>query len=294
LNSPENVPYILVSNLIKITIPDTIYVAELFLKEEAIIERAKKEFGLTKKRPEKQLLVKLALRLAGTDLDGWVIHENRIFSFYNFDDEPGFRSIVDTGTLEELQPEDLSEHSLIEYQNLFKYLLKDTVKDQLKLYHIAWSKQQRQFYFLPEDNESSIRKIEWIGKKAAKRTVYKRNFQTKDPSKIAFHRHLSFDLSFLDISFEWYAIITPSWYFTWNLYRKNRFHDDLLSRQKRLEHNHSVRNLVRFIAYFLTHNTSQTDKIYFGGLEEFQCFSQISLEGDEQSYDAEEDVDDAD
>jgi len=44
----------------------------------------------------------------------------------------------------------------------------------------------------------------------------------------------------------------PSWYYSYNGYRQSNWHDDLLSQQKRLEHNSTVRNMVRFVAYFLS------------------------------------------
>lgn len=294
LKSSENVPYLLTSNILKIHVPDTIYVAELNINKDATIALAQRDYGLKKKSIEKVLLTKLALRIAGLDIDGWVVHENQIFSFYNLEDETKFHSVIDASTVEELGVNDLACHSLAEYQNLFKFLLKDTLKDQFEKHNIGWSKQQLQFYFLPIEYGGDFRKVSWIGKRTATRTVYEKKYQSKDPSKTAYHRHLSFGLSFVEIDSEWFAIVSPNWFFTWNLYRKSRYHDELLSRQKRLEHNHSVRNLVRFIAYFLADSANHKDKIKFGVLEEFQFFSQISLEEDEQlAHDADEDYEDA-
>lgn len=291
LNSPENVPYILVSNLIKVSTPNTVYVAELYIDEEGTVAAARRDFGYKEKRPSKHLLVKLALQLAGLDCEGWAIYENRIFSFYDIERESAFRSIVDIGSVEELMTNDISQHELVEYQNLFKYLIRDTLRDQLKAFNVNWSKQQNQFYFLPDEKDSDQRKVEWVGKKLSRRRVYERKYQTKDPSKIAFYKHLSFDISFLDIDSEWYATITPSWYYTWNLYKRNRFHDDLLSKQKRLEHNHSVRDQVRFIGYFLANKCNESDMIRFGDLVEFQCLSNISLEEDDELLDVPEEDD---
>ncbi|GGY11279.1 hypothetical protein GCM10007160_42870 [Litchfieldella qijiaojingensis] len=282
LNSPENAPYILVSNLIKVTPPSVLYVAELCIDEESTVAAARRDFNYKGKHPNKHLLVRFALQLAGLDCHGWVLHENRIFSFYDMEKESAFRSIVDIGSIEELMTEDISQHELLEYQNLFKYLMKDTLRDQLIAFNVNWSKYQNQFYFLPDEQSSDQRREEWIGKKLARRRVYERKYQTKDPSKVAFFKHLSFEISFLDVDSQWYATITPSWYFTWNLYKRNRFHDDLLSKQKRLEHNHSVRDQVRFIGYFLANKYNETDLISFGDLVEFQCLSNISLEENEE------------
>jgi hypothetical protein len=40
---------------------------------------------------------------------------------------------------------------------------------------------------------------------------------------------------------------------------QSNWHDDLLSQQKRLEHNSSVRNAVRFVAYFLSNTHAAAD-----------------------------------
>ncbi|OZA72151.1 MAG: hypothetical protein B7X78_01795, partial [Sphingomonadales bacterium 39-62-4] len=48
----------------------------------------------------------------------------------------------------------------------------------------------------------------------------------------------------------------------------SNWHDDLLSQQKRLERNSSVRNQVRFIAYFLTASGDE-DGLGFEPLIEF-------------------------
>ena len=58
---------------------------------------------------------------------------------------------------------------------------------------------------------------------------------------------------------QWYVSIVPSWYYTRNGYRSN-FHDELLTSQKRLEFNNSVRNHVRFIAYFLKELDDRTGR----------------------------------
>lgn len=282
LNAPENAPYLLVSNLLEVNPPDALFVAELCLDEESTIAAARRDLNYKGKRPNKPLLVRLALQLSGLDCHGWCVFENRIFTFYDMEQESAFRSLVDVGSIEELATEDLSQHELMEYQNLFKYLMKDTLRDLLLASHVNWSKQQRQFYFLPVEKDSDERKEEWVGKKLSRRRVFERKYQTKDPSKVAFFKHLAFDISFLDIDSQWYAAVTPSWYYTWNLYKRNRFHDDLLSKQKRLEHNNSVRDQVRFISYFLANSLYDNDLITFGDLVEFQCLSNISLEENEE------------
>ncbi|WP_422048114.1 hypothetical protein [Shimia sp.] len=109
----------------------------------------------------------------------------------------------------------------------------------------------RFFFFGPNEQGQTERKESWVGKKKSVRRVYKVVQQKKDPTKVAHHQHMSFELSFTKIGDAWYAEIVPSWYYSYNGYKRSNWHEDLLSKQKRLEHNSTVRDQVRFVAYFL-------------------------------------------
>jgi hypothetical protein len=113
------------------------------------------------------------------------------------------------------------------------------------------------------------RKETWVGKKTAVRGVYSVKFGIKDPTKVAHHKHLSFELTFIAIGDEWHAQIVPSWFFSYNGIKEVFWHDDLLSKQKRLEHNATVRNQVRFIAYFLAATADDKTALAYGPLAEF-------------------------
>ena len=52
-------------------------------------------------------------------------------------------------------------------------------------------------------------------------------------------------------------MIVPSWLYTYNTHRRSRFHDKLVSKQKGLENNQAVRNLTRFVSYFLAQMDAQ-------------------------------------
>jgi hypothetical protein len=130
----------------------------------------------------------------------------------------------------------------------------------------------RFFFFGPAAEGQLERKETWVGKKTAIRRVYEVKHQRKDPSKVAHHQHLSFDLTFTKLGGAWYAQIVPSWYYSYDGYVRSNWHDDLLSQQKRLEHNLSVRNTVRFVAYFLScadEGANDDDGLRFQSLIEF-------------------------
>jgi hypothetical protein len=174
--------------------------------------------------------------------------------------------IVDKNNIEILSSQDLCHSTTIDNLNIFKQLLHKATTERLKLRDVYWNQENKSFYFTSEENHRSET---WVGKKKATRTVYEKVLSKKDPTKIAHHKHLSFSISFMNIEDLWFCNIIPSWLYTYNGYKKSRFHEDLLSKQKRLEHNQSVKNLVRFLAYFLAHDTpSRASEISYKNLLE--------------------------
>ena len=115
--------------------------------------------------------------------------------------------------------------------------------------------------------------------------MYVVKYQKKDPDKIAHHQHLSFDLTFSNLGGTWFSQIVPSWYYSYDGFKRSNWHDKLLSKQKRLELNLSVRNAVRFVAYFLS-NTSREEgldeaPLSFGTLLEFDVGDEVDDDLDE-------------
>ena len=235
--------------------PENIYVSDLIIDDKETIKAAKTHLNFKKLRANKGLIVKLALSLINKSTSAWVCYENKIFTFINLeDDQDTFKGIIDYNNIEVLNAWDLYNSEVVDNINIFKQLLHNTTREDLKLKNVQWSKEIRGCYFYSEENS---RQETWIGKKKATRTVYEKVMSKKDPSKVSHHKHLSFALSYLNIGEQWFCNIVPSWFYTYNGYRKSRFHEDLLSKQKRLEHNQSVKNLVRFLAYFLANNSEK-------------------------------------
>lgn len=240
----------LTSNLIAVTPPKTVYVAELLINEASVLAQAREQLNFRKNSCSRQSLVKMALILNGTDTDSWVCFENRIFTFENIINS-GIRHIVDIGTIEELETPDLSDSDIDDNINIFKLLLNGHVRETLKPHNVVYDRRDKFYFFKPHHPDDEGRKEDWIGKKKSTRRVYEKIISKKEPSRIAHHVHLSFELSFTQVAEQWYALVVPSWFYTYDGSRRSRFHEDLLSKQKRLEFNQSVRNIVRFLAYYL-------------------------------------------
>ncbi|MBA4794449.1 MAG: SMEK domain-containing protein [Phenylobacterium sp.] len=262
-------PTAITSNLQEIRLPPAVHVAELSIDDEAVIARAKVELGYKGKARGRRSIAKMALLLNGVETDAWVCHDNKLFSFHDIE-QCGLNSVVDPGSVERLQVSDLADSPEPDNVNILKQLLAAETREMLKPRHVRLQTQEGVFYFVPTAEGQLERKETWVGKKTSTRRVYELKYQRKDPSKVSHHQHLSFELSFTKLGETWYAQIVPSWFYSYDAYRRSNWHDDLLSQQKRLEHNETVRNMVRFVAYFLSNTRGDPDSgLAFLSLVEF-------------------------
>lgn len=230
----------------------------------------------------------MALLLNGADTDSWVCFENRIFTFEDISNS-GIRHIVDIGTIEALETRDLSDSDIDDNIKIFKLLLNGHVRETLKPHNVVYERRDKFFFFKLHHPEDEGRKENWVGKKKSTRRVYEQIMSKKEPTRIAHHVHLSFELSFTSIAAQWYALVVPSWLYTFDGSRKSRYHEDLLSKQKRLEFNQSVRNIVRFLAYYLRSTNVPIDKFEgdVGGVHS-GTYQNTSEYGDRDTGDAED------
>lgn len=271
IDSDVSQSHVLISNIVPIATPEKVYIAELLLDEKTVIAEARKNLNFKKNRYSIKSLVKMALVLVNENTDAWVCYEGKIFSFLDIENSP-LRAIVDLGSVEILESTDLYNSGVEDNINIFKQLLSSFVQEKLKENQISCHPRDRFFYFDSNNQDEETRREQWVGKKKAIRKVYEKKMSKKDPTKVAYHMHLSFDLFFIYIGEQWYCNIVPSWFYTYNGYAKSRYHENLLSKQKRLEFNHTVRNLVRFIAYFLKGISNQdSNQVIFGDLLELTC-----------------------
>ncbi|MBM6584409.1 hypothetical protein ILT44_29890 [Microvirga sp. BT689] len=264
-------PTAITSNLQQIRLPKFVYVAELMIDDKAVIAQAKAELGYKGKARSRKSIVKMALLLNGVETDAWVCHDNKLFSLHDIE-QCGLISVAEEGSVEQLQVSDLADSLELDNVNILKQLLSAETREQLKRHHVRMDTKDGFFFFGPTAEGQLERKETWTGKKTAIPRVYEVKYQRKDPSKVAHHQHLSFDLTFTSLVDAWYAQLVPSWYYSYDGYIRSNWHDDLLSQQKRLEHNLSVRNMVRFVAYFLSsinEGEDKDDRLRFLSLVEF-------------------------
>lgn len=277
-------PTAITTNLQRVRMPQAVYVAELTINDKEVVAQARSSLSYKGKARSRTSVVKMALLLNDVHSDAWVCHDNKLFSFHDMD-ASGLISVVDEGSVERLDVSDLADSHETDNINVLKQLLIAEARELLKARHVRMQPKDRFFYFIAEEEGQSERKEPWIGKQKATRRVYFARPSKKDPTKVAHHQHLSFDLTFAKLGDDWFAQIVPSWYYSFDGFRQSNWHDDLLSQQKRLERNASVRNQVRFIAYFLSATgTGVEDGLAFQNLVEFD----VCADADDVSDDTDE------
>ena len=277
-------PTAITTNLQEVRLPAAVYVAELTIDDKAVIKRAKVELSYKGYAKGRRAVVKMALLLNDVPSDAWVCHDNKLFSFTDIS-ESGLVSVVDEGTIERLDVADLAESDEPDNVNILKQLLAAETRQLLKTRNVRVHPKEGFFFFVPSEAGQELRRETWIGKASATRTVYVVRRNKNDPEKVLHHQHFSFELSFSNLGGVWFAQIVPSWYYSYDGWKRSNWHDKLLSKQKRLELNLSVRNAVRFMAYFLSSTSQEEDpdglSLSFGSLLEFDVSDDPGEEAEE-------------
>ncbi len=245
IDPPTEPPESLLSNLVELYFPSTLHIAQM--SADLLDRHGKRRPGQMRKT-----ISEFNKDLRKPVPSGYVTHGKQIISFLDLTD-PGspFRHLIEPGTSEKHTPEDFL-NTEPDRERVFKSLLRSTLQQRLYPEHVRWEHEDRQFIFLPREEDKDQRYIEWRGEKTATRAVFDRKYYKKDPSKILQQKHLSFAVQFLRFDDYWYMSITPSWYFSFGLnFYKSNYAFQSLSWIKRKESNQSVVNHFRFIATWL-------------------------------------------
>jgi hypothetical protein len=111
------------------------------------------------------------------------------------------------------------------------------------------------------------------------RVVFRPYASKRDPSKISYYRHSAFQGQFRRFNLKWYLEVIPTYYFTWDGTRPDRFYQDRLKGIKRLERNGAVLGQLVMWAWYLSHPGDMFNPPYpfitFGRLESFSINASI-------------------
>jgi hypothetical protein len=247
-------------NLLEIFFPESLYIADLAIERAKII--ANSQSGSYKNRLRNDCSTREVVRAAleqhglrfGVD---WECSSNHILTFHNLcNTNIPLRQVVDETTIRVLSPKEFYEGDE-NHARLLKTLLGRCM--QQKLYHqqILWQNEAKLFIFAEEDG-FPVRREEWYGKKVGNRKVYERIMKKNKPDEILYCKHLAFQTHYKSYSDNWYVMIVPQWFMSYDGYKRSLYGADKISYLKRKEKNQHVFNHLRFIVYMLSHDKPST------------------------------------
>ena len=169
--------------------------------------------------------------------DDWVIRARQFMSFRDPTVWP-LSEVVDGGTVERLDcsevafPDDeADEHAFIE-------LLRRTLATQLEG-TLVFEKQHRTFYF-PARRQEIRRAYSYRSLKKHASAQVVQVYPKGGNGGIKFVRHHAFTPRFWRVEDEWLMSVTPTYHFTWDGVRPDRFASERLAGKKQREHNSSL------------------------------------------------------
>jgi hypothetical protein len=152
----------------------------------------------------------------GTD---WVCHEVKIITFHNLNNpELPLHKVIDLGTVEAFAPD--SFYGIDEdYERVFKQLLWRTLQQSLYHLGVLWQNEDNLFIFADLEGELH-RKVPWSGWLDG-RTVYRRIMKDNKPDEVLRDEHFGFRTQFRRFGEQWYLLITPEWFASYDGYHKD-------------------------------------------------------------------------
>jgi len=248
----------LYSNLLEITFPKKLYIAILDFDRKEIIKNSRHDSGtFLKYSASMRQIAREALNQAGYRFaNDWVCHEKKLITFHNLNDSFNpLLEIIDESTIEEF---DTEEFFLIDsdHENVFKGLIHLCLQRFLYQKKVEWKHEDRIFVFMPENGELKKREINWHSKISAKRTVFEIYYKKKEEG-ISYCKHLAFKTFYQRYNDKWFIEIIPSWYITYDGYKKSWFGYEKIKWLKKIERNQNVFNHLKFIVHFLKEKKRQ-------------------------------------
>lgn len=261
-------------NLIEVSFPDKLYAANLLINREEIIENARG--ALKRNDPTRTIIRHYIIEQLKLDFfSGWHIHEKQLITFHNLDDETFLRKIIDEGSIEPIKPEKYyAPNGKVDEdkERVFKTLLRKTLQEQLYRQDVEWQYKEGLFIFIENGSEKETKKKvrrkkegevidteqtifkrfeTWVGEKESSRAVLERFMKSDNPDEAWYYKHKAFGARFKHISNKWFLLILPDWFFSYDGFKKSRFHAKDLKWLKKNSNTGIVFTDFRFIHFFL-------------------------------------------
>lgn len=169
----------------------------------------------------------------------WVTRGRTLLSVHDLSTHP-WNKIVDPGTVEEFDASEWSESDDPQKRRDFVELLNQCLVEKLSPAHIRFHDAKGIFYFSATP-KLTTRKIAYTSvKQRTEKEVFGKRFSKRNAEKVAYYRHSAFSGHFVSHEGTWFLEIEPTYRFTFDGKRGDRYGAERLTGIKRLERNPSV------------------------------------------------------
>lgn len=253
----------LYSNLLKVTLPEQVFVANTTHRFAGPVWEA--------------------LRAAGGDIGPeWLLLSKQIVSFRNLRDSQ-WKAVCDQGTVEAFDVPDWATPDDPDQCRDFVRLLNLCMDQFAQTRGLRYSRNLDCYYF-PATANLQPRNLTYQSlQQTTTREVFSVHHKKSDPETVSYFRHSAFAAAFHRYGQEWYLEITPTYVYTADGYRLSRYQGDLLAGIKRFDRNAAVIGQLAMWGDYLAPETGLFGDGYpflrFGGLERFQVNRTINDKG---------------
>lgn len=204
-----------------------------------------------------------------------------IYAFIDLSEEP-WDEICDQGTVEEFDSEEWAYVDDQDKQREFVQLLNQCLRAKARALALRYSKDLNCYYFGATNDLSEFALGYQSLVNETSRTVFRGYPKRGKPTEVAYYRHSAFQGRFKRHGDDWYLEITPTYYFTWDGWRLDRFYEDRLKKIKEQEKNPAVRGQVVMWAEYLSRDgnlfESQYPLLRFGELMRFDVDAGLDVD----------------
>jgi hypothetical protein len=188
----------------------------------------------------------------------WVIRGGSFWSFHD-PRTSSCRDIVDLDQVEAVETNHLALHEDLDEQHHFAFLLKNTLRHQVRA-DLNWQKDNKLLYFRALEANMPRRFDYESAKNRTHADVVNVVTSKKEEGRVDFVRHHAFVPRFEVLGGQWYLVITPTYFFTTNGLTPHSYPQALLSGKKRMDNSGSLRGQVIMWHRFLTqHERTKND-----------------------------------
>lgn len=195
----------------------------------------------------------------------WAICGGSLWSFHD-PRTPPCRDIVDLDQVEAVETNYLAFHEDLNEQNNLAFLLKNTLKHQVRQ-DLNWQKDNKFLYFRALQSNKSRTFHYKATKKKTSAVVVNVVTSMKDEGRVNFVRHHAFVPRFELLDDQWFLVISPTYFFTTNGFTPHSYPQALLAGKKRMDNSASLRGQVIMWHRYLTQSDRSEADLFGQGTD---------------------------